>query len=721
MDIKQKEILEKIVEYTGMVALYLSNSEEGYQLEYVSDTLRQYGIEPEEVLHHAVLLEDRICPKDLEQIRESIDNTVKYGISNLTLECRIITGEQELVPIRLFLYYHYDDQGTPAGVDILIQNLREKAQLNNENVYLNNVISKLKSVLIVKSYCKGKRKLNYISSNAGILGYNTEAVKKGYKLTEDYIYPEDRDDVVNAVYHAMANGVADFTLTYRMVKDDGSRIWVENEVTIARLLDGEAEISFLITDITEQKNVERELEELVKQKKDALDGKEEPTLKPIAVDVHDSGLIKLFESMAENVCINAEYYGVLIDKEGKILSKPIGPERHIGRFYDLTEHIEFKEQFEKISERAEKDRIPQAASYEIDGMEVHMEFIPLILGESIIAYWFLTSFEEDGETLLGSKVDTHWRISNTIVNYFYSEHVIQNEKKHRMLAERQHRRAKQEREIIQNMLEIMIREGRNGLEDIFQNAASYLPLSDFALYVENKENKKVESYFVSNRFGKESDFGEKLQLTISEYKVLKQMFAEQSVLVLDRRIEQPFLRELIRRTDSENMVLMQIALLSGEKGYIVFANSKQEGSFDEKDIAFMNTIRHIFAAAMSSKKTSLTKTGYREIFFETYDYVQEAVFIEDNKSEEIIFANKASDQLFGYSLTGMQVRDVLTDPTGQYGHVHGMSKRFIANKKMTKWQSYIKELDQVMNITEIHIGIREKAGYSLYILNKKDK
>ena len=152
MDIKQEEILDTIVEYTGMVALYISGSEEGYQVEYVSDTLRQYGIAPEQVLHHTISLEERICPKDLEQIRESIDNAVKYQIRNLMLECRLITGDQELIPIRFFMYYHYDEQGNPEGVDILIQNLREKAQINNENAYLNNEKVLVNSILLASAF-----------------------------------------------------------------------------------------------------------------------------------------------------------------------------------------------------------------------------------------------------------------------------------------------------------------------------------------------------------------------------------------------------------------------------------------------------------------------------------------------------------------------------------------------------------------------------------------
>ena len=61
---------------------------------------------------------------------------------------------------------------------------------------------------------------------------NVDALKKGYKLTEDYIHPEDRDNVIDTIYQAVANGVTDYMHTYRMVRDDGKQIWVENEVSV---------------------------------------------------------------------------------------------------------------------------------------------------------------------------------------------------------------------------------------------------------------------------------------------------------------------------------------------------------------------------------------------------------------------------------------------------------------------------------------------------------
>ena len=98
--------------------------------------------------------------------------------------------------------------------------------------------------------------------------------------------------------------------------------------------------------------------------------------------------------------------------------------------------------------------------------------------------------------------------------------------------------------------------------------------------------------------------------------------------------------------------------------------------------------------------------------------LKNAIHKVNNETGEIIFANKAMDKLFGYSLVGMQSQDIVNDQMEQYRQISGMRKRFIANNKVSKWQSYLKELDQIMNVVEIRLSVFTTADLSLVILKK---
>jgi hypothetical protein len=76
------------------------------------------------------------------------------------------------------------------------------------------------------------------------------------------------------------------------------------------------------------------------------------------------------------------------------------------------------------------------------------------------------------------------------------------------------------------------------------------------------------------------------------------------------------------------------------------------------------------------------------------------------------------DKLFGYSIVGMQAQDIVNDQMEQYRTMQGMRKRFIANSKVSKWQNYLKELDQIMNVVEIRLNMFTTTDLSLVILKK---
>ncbi|MDE5863104.1 MAG: PAS domain-containing protein, partial [Lachnospiraceae bacterium] len=128
----------------------------------------------------------------------------------------------------------------------------------------------------------------------------------------------------------------------------------------------------------------------------------------------------------------------------------------------------------------------------------------------------------------------------------------------------------------------------------------------------------------------------------------------------------------------------------------------------------------VIQSSRRGKKADVLNEG----FLDAYNHIRDAVFVKNNRSGEIVFANKAMDKLFGYSLVGMQAKDIVVDQMEQYRNVQGIRKRLIAGRKVTKWQSYLKEVDQIMNIVEVNLDTISGADYSLVILKKnknKDK
>lgn len=717
--------LENIVNHAGIVALHVGRtgeSESDFRVEYASQNINQYGYTRGQLYERTITLREMVCPEDYEKVRAMFKASVERHAEEDIVECRILTEERELIPVRLWFRYIYNDFGALTDMELLVTDLREEYRRNRENSYLSNVITKMKNVLIVKSYKAGKRKLRYISPNAGLIGMNTDALCKGYKLTEDYIHPEDRDGVLDAIYQAVANGVTDYVQVYRMVRDDGKQIWVENEVTVNRISDGEAEISFLLTDITERKHMEKEIAVTMEEKSTTVENVSAPGVDFGAVgtpsfDINDKNMISELQILQDALSTNADYYTLVVDTEGRQLTTPTGPVSDMGLFYDLVERPLYKEKFVSIAEQAKEQRIPLSESFDVEGMAVHMVFAPLLLEDKVIAYWMLTSFSKNGEKILGDVTDKQWKLAGSIVKHFHSKELVQKEAKGRKLAELKLHKEQSERRVIEDIVTSMMREREIALNEMCHKISAYLSVENIAIYLENKTAGNVENYYAWNQADEETPFFDTMELSKAEYGVMKECFKKDEMLVADTQSEDLFLKEIARRT-GQVVAIRRMKLDSGRQGYVVLGDENRGREFDITDLNFVEVIATIFGNFISygDKKGSpdVVKSGV----LESYDHIRDAIFVKDNRTGEIIFANKATGKLFGYNIVGMRATEVINDQMEQYRNIGGVKKRFIDNRKVMKWQTYMKELDQIMNIVEVRMETLYGEDWNLFVLKK---
>lgn len=719
--------LENIVNHAGIVAAHIGRNEDGFEVEYVSQNINQYGYTRAQLYEKIVRIEDIICAEDLERVSSIMEEASSKQLNENSLECRLLTEERQLIPVRLMIHYIYNDYGKLSDCEILIMDLREELRKNSENRYLSTAVSKMRNVVLIKSYNEDRRTLKYISPNAEMVGMNVEALQKGYKLTEDYIHPEDRDGVIDAIYQAVTSGMTDYVQRYRMVQDDGKKIWVENIITVNRISDGEAEISFLLTDITEQKEMEEELAAFMKLSEDSekTQGKSPADVKTI--DKDNKEMMEQLQLMAETLGRNADYYTAIIDINGQLLTNPEGPARDLGQFYDLFERPLFKEQFSILSEQAKEQMIPQTTCFDFDAvsMKVHLVLAPLLLKSEITAYWVLTSFEENGAEILNAAVQQQWKLTNAIVGGFYAQDAIRQENHRNKVLEMRLSREQQARSAMEDMISAFSRGSESCLNEMCQKAGMYLSLENIGLYLANKETGRVETYFVWNRTGGNIEFFNMMKASPAGYQEIKKRFREKPILVADKKTEDSAIKDYwLRQTNMSGLIIAQMPFHTDLEGYVVLADANNDREFDKRDVNFAMTLAGMVAGIIQNSRQGNRLEILQEGFLDAYNHIRDAVFVKNNRSGEIIFANKAVDKLFGYSIVGMQAAEIISNQMDQYRNIQSIRQRLIAGKKVTKWQSYLKELDQIMNIVEVNLDTINGTDCSLVILKKnknKDK
>ncbi|MCM1178961.1 MAG: PAS domain-containing protein [Clostridium sp.] len=710
-------VLERVLSQAGIVSLYVAKHEQDYRVEFASKNINVYGYTSEQLYDSKISLIELVCEQDRGRVREAIRQAAAKHEEALVLECRMFTEARELVPIRLHVHYVYNEYGNFEAIELLLFDLRDEMYRKNESDYLNHAIDKMKSVVLVKTYKPGKRELAYISSNAGMVGMNVEALKRGYKLTEDYIHPDDRDQVIETIYRAIAGGVTDYVHTYRMVRDDGKQIWVLNELTVNRNEDGEAQISFLLTDITEQKIMEQELAAARESFSDEVMPADNKEIEMPVIEQTDKEVLERLQELTEAINGQTDYYNVVLDTEGHLITKPVGPMKDMGQFYDLVERPQFKEQFAEISERVKEQIIPISTTFTVDMLEVHMVFAPLMIRETVAAYWVLTDFNNKEIIILGDMAQKQWKLANMIAKSFYADEIAERESRLRKFSEMQLDKEQQGRKLMSELMEVMVEKGESAIVEICQKAAFYMDVANIGIYVENKENGNAEKYYTWNHTGEELEFFDKMQMSAAEYKNYKKQMGDRKVLALNSASQKESVKEMLYYSGAKSMLIASLMVGDKVKGYMVFADTVKAHLFEERDMEFGAMVSNLFADMLFRGRKDRNSGISKGSFLEVYEHIREAVFMKDNRAGDIVYANKAMGKLFGYDVVGMAAKDIVYDEMEHYKKMGGVRKRFIANKKVTKWQSYMKELDQIMNIVEVPLDAFD-GDYSLIILKK---
>ena len=716
--------LERIVNHGRIIAMHVSVDSEGERhVEYASQNINQYGYTRAQLYDGKIKVEDLVCPDDIDALVEDVSHATELQLEESSYECRLLTEERELIPVRILFHYDYDEQGKLMDYEVLALDRKEELKKINENQYLSNAMFKMKNVIVVNALCAGKRTLKYISPNAGMLGMNIDALNRGNKLTEDYIHPDDRDSVIDSVYQAVANGIAEYEQTFRLVRDDGKMLWVAAHVTTNRISDGEAEVSYLLTDVTEQKELEQELAELAKngegRRAETADETNNTSNTNISKGMSFDDITGQLQLMAQGLGRHSKYYCVAISDEGTIMTNPVGPSDNLGLFYDLFERPGIRVRLKEIAEQATLQLTPKSIDIAVDGIPVHITFAPLLSDEQVKAFWVLAAFNGDGIEELSETVEAQWQLANYIVESFYDKDRVSEALNNKKLTEFKLKREKQERRVLQEMLNISATEGETGLGEMCQRMSSYLSVSYIGIYTEDKETGNAVKYYTWSGNDEENAFFDRMEFSVSEFKEIAKILTSGNKVMATGRSSNPFLRELVINSNMKFIALEPMVPGVSARGYVMFGDRKRGEEFDKNEQHFVSTAAKLIQGVVFRDKAVVSKDLIREGFLETYDHIKDAVFVKNNDSGEIIFANKAMDKLFGYSITGMQAQDIVNDQMEQYRMLSGgMRKRVIANNKVSKWQSYLKELDQIMNVVEIRLNIFTTTDLSLVILKK---
>jgi PAS domain-containing protein len=92
-----------------------------------------------------------------------------------------------------------------------------------------------------------------------------------------------------------------------------------------------------------------------------------------------------------------------------------------------------------------------------------------------------------------------------------------------------------------------------------------------------------------------------------------------------------------------------------------------------------------------------------QLLLDAFNHIHAGIFIRDNSTGRILFANQQVSERVGQDLVGQDSRILIPDLKSKYEHLEGMRNQDMTNNKITRWRRYIDSVNDIVDITEIQM------------------
>jgi PAS domain S-box-containing protein len=204
---------------------------------------------------------ERVHPEDRDRAHRETVEGVRSG-EPFTLEYRMIRDDGCEIWVRDSATTVRNDVGEPEYVLGFFFDItqRKKAELQLEELErrYRNLVEQLPAVTYMDTADEEMSSIYVSPQVENVLGLSADAF-----MSDDawaaHLHPDDREDALRKLHEAVRVGVP-FNLEYRMIRPDGSVVWIRDQGTVVKDEGGHpAYVQGLYVDISEQKRLESEL------------------------------------------------------------------------------------------------------------------------------------------------------------------------------------------------------------------------------------------------------------------------------------------------------------------------------------------------------------------------------------------------------------------------------------------------------------------------------
>lgn len=709
-------LLERIIEDSSIVALHVSfRGEDETKLNYISKNIKRYGYTCEQFYTGQIQYKDIIHPDDFEILAEKFRTHMADGVCSDCMEYRIVTESRKISYVRSKVYFTRDEQGRINGMEALMMDIMDEKLNKDENQYLRSAIEQSQNVVLIKRYFDKKSVVKYVSSNAETLSMNVEDLRSGRRLFEDYILPEDRKILTDALQSIHKEPGRNVTGQCRLRGEDGQVRWINFEILMDTIDEYMHDIELILTDATDVKRYEQDLIQNQKNLEEKLDYVMGTSVQDTERKLEDFIAKEEVQMFLKSYAANTQLYAVLIDKHMKALTAPEGPMIHLGEFYDLLENPKYRGKLQEAVQLIEEKQRFGIIQLEEGNFDKQLGAVPLVIHGDFVAVCLICAFDEEAVSRLHNSIESLQKLIEIITKAGADSKYIEMDSRRSRLAVKTMSEELEGQLILARAFAHMRSDGEVTIQEIIEQSCKLLHISSIVIY---SGDKLQESYTCIAKYVAEdalfTDYPQQ-SWRIAELCRKNEVLMHGGYISSMNPVNVEQLEYFMTQTQSQAVMIHGMAMDHDVCGCVMFTSAHPRQRMREKEISYCNDMVEIIRGILVRNRTHEHANVLNQDLLNAYNYMSEYVFIRDTQTGVVLFANEAMENLFGYDVTGTDSRAFLSTPTPTY------TREGVQPIGNIKWQSFIRAVNKIMNIQELVIEWQNGEEAKLVIMRENVK
>lgn len=583
--------------------------------------------------------------------------------------------------------------------------------MNTERDYLYLAVEKAGCVVMVRHFDSAEKirrsKIEYISDNVERIGMNIQTVKKGYRLPEDYIHPDDREGFADAMARAFRLG-NDFSYELRVIGDDGVLRRINMDVIFLKTEDKDFLVEYIFR-------------ELARYKQETVSGQ---------IDEEDLSSIKftkefidqnMLEDYFNNYASSCDLYSTVLDLNGRIIVEPSGPKSYLGEFYNYMENLEYDPFFSKIKNSVVQDIGPLFMELEEIGTEStysegRLSAAPIVINGICCGIWIMYAHNAAQAQKLFKVYRNQWSIAEVMSSHLsklYSKSISVAED----ISERDALEFEiQEKKIVNSIMSEMD-EGELDLEKCFAKVGTLLGVDHVVYYMNDPSNpEKMNLGEFWSREGKASMGKQPFEWNHDHYDKDIQIKIKDEGIVIDSKSMTNKMRVEVFEGNVRAIMVFPLKRKKKYYGRLIFIENSRERLWKESEVNFAREITKLVAKSVAAREENIGFTEDLEMMYTVLDAVDSIAFIRNDDTGRIVYCNDAFKKLFNTDMIGADSFRMIPKGVEDLSVLSDNPKTSAEKKNSTRFTRYINELGGIFDVSEIFLDSKNGEKMAAIIL-----